>query len=66
MVCPKCKNPMYCIDSREKDNVRYRRYKCKWCNNRLSTIEVVGDEEYIRKHANKIIDEMKSGVVYCG
>ena len=43
MVCPKClASKAKVIDTREKKgNYKYRRYKCRACGERFSTMEVV-------------------------
>jgi len=40
MNCPRCTSKAYVINSRENKNGRYRRYECKECKYRFSTIEV--------------------------
>lgn len=42
MQCPTCAKQADCIDSREKDYARRRRYKCE-CGFRFSTLELVED-----------------------
>ena len=40
MMCPSCKSEQtYCINSREKNAVRRRRYQCSCCLKRFSTVE---------------------------
>lgn len=47
MNCPKCETKMKCEDSRELDNVRYRRYACNKCKKRIATVEEIGDYQEV-------------------
>lgn len=44
MLCPRCKSRGYVIDTRlwEKENVMRRRYECQKCDERFTTVEMVG------------------------
>jgi transcriptional regulator NrdR family protein len=42
MQCPTCHMQTDCIDSREKDFTRIRRYKCE-CGFKFSTVELIQD-----------------------
>ena len=55
--CPKCNTESFAkiIDSRSRDGVRYRRYKCDQCGSRWSTAEILLDDWYKIKELNKII-----------
>lgn len=68
MICQKCGQPMYCYNTRQKDeeNVRYRGYVCKNCGERMYTIETVTDFAYGRKKANQIHAEAKLRDSYYG
>ena len=45
MVCSKCGSPMLVIDSRENEGQsRRRRYKCPFCDERITMYEVTKEE----------------------
>lgn len=45
MVCSKCESPMLVIDSRENEGQsRRRRYKCPFCDERITMYEVTKEE----------------------
>ena len=46
--CPHCNCELFVVNSRNRDGlVRLRRYACKSCDHRLSSVEVpVGDIDY--------------------
>ena len=39
MTCLTCKSRMYVVETRGKENITYRRYKCKACGSYLYTTE---------------------------
>ena len=45
MNCIFCNTKTNCVDTREENNIRRRRYACPNCANRFSTEEVVISEE---------------------
>lgn len=49
MTCIFCNEKTNCVDSREENNIRRRRYACPNCGNRFSTEEVVISEEQTEK-----------------
>jgi transcriptional regulator NrdR family protein len=57
MKCPKCNSDnVAVVDSRERpDGKRRRRYLCKDCNSRFSTLEVTVEE------LKKLLDYLKQG-----
>ena len=62
MICPRWEKGMYCVNSRQRDkeNVRYREYRCKHCGEKMYTIESATDEAVGRKNVNRIIGEKKA------
>lgn len=45
MTCPKCGKRIPCVDSREDViNTRYRRYKCRFCDRWVYTVERIYTE----------------------
>ena len=63
MMCPKCKRPLFCVNSRQLDNetIRYREYRCRVCGEKMYTVETITDMAYGRQHINQIISKKKGG-----
>jgi transcriptional regulator NrdR family protein len=53
MQCPSCRHQAYVINSREEENRRYRRYRCRTCDARFTTYEITA-EEYERLQSVKV------------
>ena len=55
MRCPYCKTEQsYCVDSRQYNAVRFRRYRCKVCNRDYRTEEkVIREETEGKEDANR-------------
>lgn len=57
MKCSDCGERMLCKDTREKDNIRYRRYQCSCGNENFSTETLCDnalDEANVIRHLWKI------------
>lgn len=59
MVCPKCNHRMYVTDSRQRENVTYRRYRCNDCGSYLYTTE--RQDGTAKRTITKIAQENKEG-----
>jgi hypothetical protein len=44
MDCPSCHNDTEVIDSRQDENKRRRRHRCRRCAKRFTTFEITADE----------------------
>jgi transcriptional regulator NrdR family protein len=44
MKCPQDGSRLYCLDSRSREEYTYRRYECKKCGQRFSTLEQIADD----------------------
>lgn len=49
MMCPYCLSVRTgCIDSRQHEEIRRRRYQCRQCGDRFSTSEIVTEYNYTK------------------
>lgn len=53
MECSSCHGDTLVIDSRQEEDRRYRRHRCRKCNARFTTYEITADE-YERLQSVKV------------
>jgi transcriptional regulator NrdR family protein len=53
MQCPSCHGDTQVVDSRQEDEKRRRRHRCRSCNLRFTTYEITA-EEYERLQSVKV------------
>ena len=48
MICPYCSSKTICVDSRQRGEIRWRRYSCRVCREQFETNEIVTRFDYAK------------------